>query len=230
MFENSIILLKMSNHSKIPFEKSIYSREKPNIMMEKDEENMTNTQRTLKFMAEVFINSAQESTTHGIPHFFRRRNLVLRSLWALSFTASAIFCSFLIFQSVSAYFDYNTVTKVQRIYMSSSEFPTVTVCSLNPYMTDVSHQYVRSVLETNNNLSVDDAFESTLKSLKFVVGLYANNLSDSQRRSFGYELKDMLLSCTYNLNRCTADDFDWFYDVFYGNCYKFNSGKKKFYI
>ena len=35
----------------------------------------------------------------------------------------------------------------------------------------------------------------------------------------------MLISCIFNYQYCYADDFIWYYDTFYGNCYSFNSGK-----
>jgi hypothetical protein len=36
----------------------------------------------------------------------------------------------------------------------------------------------------------------------------------------------MLISCLYNFKACNSDDFEWFYDTVYGNCYKFNSAKQ----
>ena len=36
-------------------------------------------------------------------------------------------------------------------------------------------------------------------------------------------LENMLLTCVFNGNPCTVDDFVWFYDAYYGSCFKFNT-------
>lgn len=103
-------------------------------------------------------------------------------------------------------------------------------------MTNTSHEFVKSVLVRNglmNPLAPAEAtfryfLEDTLKILRFVTGMnaYSASISNSTRKSFGYEFQDMLLSCNYNMNPCTANDFEWYYDIYFGNCYKFNGGNK----
>src|SRR5690606_35639629 len=44
-------------------------------------------------------------------------------------------------------------------------------------------------------------------------------------KSLGMSLEDMLISCTYANTACTVNDFEWYYEFFYGNCYRFNSGR-----
>ena len=34
-----------------------------------------------------------------------------------------------------------------------------------------------------------------------------------------------MLDCTFGMGSCSASDFEWYYELLYGNCYKFNSGK-----
>ncbi|XP_072050209.1 acid-sensing ion channel 1A-like [Amphiura filiformis] len=45
-----------------------------------------------------------------------------------------------------------------------------------------------------------------------------------QRVETGHDLKDMLLSCTFQGYPCTPNNFTWFYNYLYGNCYTFNLG------
>lgn len=214
----------ISNDTKITVVNDDEPIEKKNLVTVKT------TRHTYKYIADIIVESAYESTTHGIPHFFRRQNWLIRIIWAACFLAAAVVCNYLIAQSIFNYFNYNTVTKAQRVHRISSEFPTVSVCNLNPFTTNKSHEFVKSILDQNNlNTPWNTVFESTLKSMKYVVSLsaYSNNLTDSDRKLFGYELKDMLLSCTFSLLPCSVNDFEWYYDMFYGNCYRFNSGKKK---
>ena len=55
---------------------------------------------------------------------------------------------------------------------------------------------------------------------------YFNLTNSSSQRYLGYEISDMLFSCTFNWIFCSANDFSYFYDPFYGNCFTFNSGIK----
>ena len=51
-----------------------------------------------------------------------------------------------------------------------------------------------------------------------------NNFTDLDKKSLGQDLKDSLLGCAFNLDKCSSNDFSWYYDAFFGNCYSFNSG------
>jgi hypothetical protein len=50
------------------------------------------------------------------------------------------------------------------------------------------------------------------------------NMTETERRTVGFELKNMLIQCIFNLKECSEDDFDYYYDPYYGNCYTFNKG------
>ena len=50
------------------------------------------------------------------------------------------------------------------------------------------------------------------------------NLTNENRKEMGYQLKDMLISCFFNYEPCTVNDFTYFHDPLYGNCYTFNKG------
>jgi len=40
----------------------------------------------------------------------------------------------------------------------------------------------------------------------------------------GHDLRDILIGCRFNYQVCTAEDFVWSWNSFYGNCFSFNSG------
>ena len=48
------------------------------------------------------------------------------------------------------------------------------------------------------------------------------NLTDQERKSLGYELSNMLISCRLSYQKCNESDFTYFFHPFYGNCYTFN--------
>jgi len=47
---------------------------------------------------------------------------------------------------------------------------------------------------------------------------------DSKRKELGFSLDDMLVKCQFNKNPCDSNDFEWYFDFHYGNCFKFNTG------
>jgi hypothetical protein len=61
-------------------------------------------------------------------------------------------------------------------------------------------------------------------SLLQAQALHKLKYSDAVRKSFGLPFEEFFISCRFSLIECTADDWVWYYDVKYGNCYKFNSG------
>ena len=54
--------------------------------------------------------------------------------------------------------------------------------------------------------------------------MLSNNMTDDERRKLNLGLDDILFSCTFNGQSCTANDFVWHFDRYYGNCFIFNSG------
>ena len=57
-----------------------------------------------------------------------------------------------------------------------------------------------------------------------ILSVYRNNYLGINKYNSGFKLTDMLISCTYSGQACSASDFFWYYDFFYGNCYRFNGG------
>lgn len=188
--------------------------------------------RWLKYIREIVVNSASESTTHGLPQIAKRTNWIIRAMWVVCFLTSAIVCTYMISISIMTFFAYETVTKAQRVYVTKTEFPSISICNLNPFTTNKSYEFVRTVLEDsgfidNSTEILNSLFENTLRTLKLrsVMFVFSNNLTDEQKKSLGYDLKDTLISCTFNIDDCSANDFEWYFDLQYGNCYKFNGRK-----
>jgi hypothetical protein len=185
-------------------------------------------------VADVICSCVQETTTHGLDRIVKRENLCVKIFWLICFLASTAVCVYMIYIGVFAYLQFDTVTKAQQIYAISTDFPAVSICSLNAFMTPNATQFVKKILEINQVIDPNDPdktfnslFADSLLTFKYLIGTYSYNpnISDDVRRSFGYDINDMLLSCLYNLRPCSTNDFVWYYDVLYGNCFRFNGGK-----
>lgn len=228
------------NKSAILIKSPIPKKIKVNPMKSKDvslnsNDSSKQTPRSYKYIEEIVCESAAESTTHGLPHIIKRKNLFVRLVWAACFFISAVICSYMIAVSIMNYFEYETVTKAQRVQLAQTEFPAISICNMNSFMTNKSYEFTKSVLGTvgfngNSSENMNYLFDNRLRTLKLNSAsfVFIKNLTDEEKKSFGYDLNETMLSCTFNLDDCTANQFEWFYDIIYGNCYKFNGGKDIF--
>ena len=53
----------------------------------------------------------------------------------------------------------------------------------------------------------------------------ANNFSESTYALYSHTIDEMLVNCRFNNMPCSENDFEAYYSMGAGNCYKFNSGK-----
>ncbi len=113
---------------------------------------------------------------------------------------------------------------------------------MNPYDENEinSNQITKSSLNdlvNSDYLFVDDtsSIPQTVKNFKLKADAYIRNRSNyfeylaSQNkldiRSIGFNLSNMMISCKFQEQLCTEDDFTQYHNYYYGNCYRFNSGK-----
>ena len=122
----------------------------------------------------------------------------LRIFLIMSSLGDSCMASFLVIQSILAYFTYEVSTTSRTIYETPTLFPQVTFCNVNPITTKYGYE-------------------------QYPHG-YQNITSNEEKKRIGHELNDILISCTYNAFQCNSTFFHWSFDDKYGNCYSFNSG------
>lgn len=110
------------------------------------------------------------------------------------------------------------------IHLNRSQlFPAVTLCSGNPVRYDKYLRPLISFLRSRNaelaqrNITRDDIYYG---GFNFMVDLFNQNRT-SEMLSYGFQLEDMLMSCSYNGYDCRGM---WTRTLspFLGNCYTFN--------
>ena len=57
-----------------------------------------------------------------------------------------------------------------------------------------------------------------------IAKMLSQTITNAERKLLGHSFDDILYKCTFNNVPCSADDFIWKFDRFYGNCFVFNSG------
>lgn len=183
----------------------------------------------------IIYESALNSTSHGIPNLLRSDRLSMKIIWAASLTFFFAICAWLIIQTFNDFFSYEVVTKTTLNYDKTTEFPTITVCNINQFMTSYALDFINGILKNNVTNVIGNkehkigngVYETRFMLLNYFAGTNAKNpnITDDQRKRMGISFDKMLISCLYNFNKCSPTDFEWYYDIFYGNCFRFNSGK-----
>jgi hypothetical protein len=80
------------------------------------------------------------------------------------------------------------------------------------------------------NYFLTEGLRYSLEVFNLAVGLTFNSsFTEQQRKALGWNLTQVLNSCTFNGIKCDVEnDFEWYFSVDYGNCYRFNSRPTNF--
>ncbi|CAH6791466.1 Asic1 [Phodopus roborovskii] len=163
---------------------------------------------------------ASSSTLHGLAHIFSYERLSLkRALWALCFLGSLAVLLCVCTERVQYYFCYHHVTKLDEVAASQLTFPAVTLCNLNEFrFSQVSKNDLYHAGELlallNNRYEIPDtqmADEKQLEILQDKANFRSFKPKPFNMREFydraGHDIRDMLLSCHFRGEACSAEDF-----------------------
>lgn len=152
-------------------------------------------------------------------------------MWAILLITSFSYCNFLVIKSIISYLEYEVVTKIRLVEEKPTSFPSIQICNLNPFVTDEAYKFVMEYFNTKYQTKFKDIYQV----IRNVSDLYLDfekllqqiadpKFPESQKKSFGSLLNETILYCEFNRDSCDLDEFEWFYSLEFGNCYKFNSG------
>jgi hypothetical protein len=204
---NQIIILPHKNRDEFSVKSKIETKTFFFIKMETSKENLKS------ILSEIIL----ASSLHGIPGILRTKRTFFKLVWAISFIISASVCAFMLINSINDYFKYEIVTTTTVKTEMPSAFPEITICNSNPLMTDEAIKYVNTILDEWNltNKEVWDAFYEDNGKMDFTsMNLYMSklailakaqnkNLTDEFRKSLGFSIDDMLISCVFSLTNCS---------------------------
>ena len=185
--------------------------------------------QTKQNLLKKLIELSQSSSSHGFPNIFRTQRISIKLLWAVCFILSVAICSYMIFQTMNDYLDYNVVTTTEFISELVSEFPAVTICDSNPLSTkhaqDLTQKWIRNLIsEDRTNLTRSNVFDyifwSNRLALLEAVSFF---FTDDDRKKLG-DLIPNINKCYFNEEICSAENFSWYFDLNNGNCIQFNTG------
>jgi hypothetical protein len=185
-------------------------------------------------MGSIIEKASLNSTCHSIPKIVRTKNPVIKIIWIGATIVSFSLCVLLIYEAIKDFLEYHTVTKMRIIHEQTPYFPTITICNKDPLVTKKSLQHLNEYMLKNgindylapfNDLSDNGTATDTINEhyVDFLKTIYVSN-DDKLKKSMGFTFDDFILKCLFNGVRCNSLDFDWLYDVNYGNCFQFNTG------
>ena len=172
------------------------------------------------------------STFHAIPNIIRSERLFFKIMWTLCFLLSFSYCFTSICRSINSFLDREIVTNIKIISEIPTQFPSVSFCNLNPFVTDYAldklDQFKRKLGLNFSNL--DTSNQTLFKKIKkiksdFLMHSMYELLTDENKKQFSYPLEDILIECSFGRKNCISNDFFWYFDTQYGNCFTFNKGK-----
>jgi hypothetical protein len=152
-------------------------------------------------------------------------------MWLCAFCSSTVFFTYMTMANVKAYLAYEVVTKIQTLDQPNLPFPKVTVCSVNPFVTDAGVKFVASVLQSNNIADVTNSSVLTAAypmnmsqvSMNYLAALNLAQaaaldpgVNDSTRQSFGLTYEQLFVSCVFAMTECSREYWVWYYDPQYG--------------
>jgi hypothetical protein len=83
----------------------------------------TSHMKRLEEIRELARRAALETTGHGLPRIISIENRVLKVLWLLAILASVCGCSYMFFDGIRNFLEWNVVTSIKKIPDSPALFP-----------------------------------------------------------------------------------------------------------
>ena len=165
---------------------------------------------------------------HALLDVFDSKHFIIKIHLAIFLLISYCLASYMTIQLVMNYFSYGVTNSIRTIYETPALFPKVTFCNINSFTTKEAYEFLNStdtdgLFKSMKNMSYYEIGLAYTKVL-FTIEALLSNKTDEFKKSLGHDLKDILIGCKFNYQKCTADDFEWSWNIHYGNCFSFNSG------
>lgn len=190
---------------------------------------MTFNEKKIGKFKTVFKDWLASSSCHGYPRVLEN-DKILFMFWIIFPTLAASGAIFFITSTITSYLNYEVVTNINVYSENSAVFPSVSICNQNPFVTDYASDYVQNAIQTlglNTTFTTTSNFIEKLDFNRNVLLSILSTQSQEFKKKFALPFNQTIMSCIYNGMSCADDDFEWYFDFNYGNCYKFNGGKNK---
>jgi hypothetical protein len=200
---------------------------------------ISHKKETTKEQIKHLLNTVlYNSLAQAIIKIIQTPHWILKLFLFIFVIVSSGLASYMVINSILTYLSYNVVTTSRTIYETPTEFPAITFCNSYMFTTEYAFKFIQRINEElSPNISIFN--EAQFQSLNFAEKKYlinmifnaalekvnAKNFPDIERKKMGHEIKDIVILCAFNTVKCDLNqDFTWFFDKIYGNCFTYNSG------
>ena len=181
--------------------------------MNEEKEAIFKNSNTLNIIKE----SLESSSIHAIPNIIRNKNSIIKLIWFLCFIISTSVCIWFIINSINDFLKFEVTTKIDVVYQTEVIFPVVSICNLNPFTTSFSKEHFKKSYGISDERNIVQ---------NYYQALIQSRIDESNRHLLSKNIDEEILNCQFLLSNCSInEDFERFYDLNYGNCIRFNSGK-----
>ena len=145
-------------------------------------------------------------------------------------------------------YDFKLIFQVIEIEYAKIDFPSVTICNLQPVSLSSAevlvkdtftrfHKWTNIIQGFDKELAkqttqIDGAFEASRFKEKWKERMrsplgYFENIGKSEVRRIGHHDRDFILGCEYSDKGCGPENFTYFANPSYFNCFTFNGGSSR---
>ncbi|XP_071798894.1 acid-sensing ion channel 1-like [Asterias amurensis] len=177
--------------------------------------------------ASLEFEFATTTTLHAIGHVAESRGIWGKAPWVIVLLVASGFYAAVTFDRISAYLRYEASTNVMVDFMPKLDFPAVTVCNYNRFMSSAIQEkdkkHVKQLIQVYERTYAEFDFGDYL--FGNLDDLYSDDSFDFEDFALktGYSLKKSMHTCKWKGAKCGVKNFENFYSPHYGLCYTFTS-------
>jgi hypothetical protein len=141
----------------------------------------------------IFLEWSKEATFECYPKIFEKQRKSLRFIWLVIFLIFSGLTLFILYESISDYFDRETVTKIEIRHVRPLLFPTVTICDCDPFTSTTSQEFFRkTALDENGidleNISFSDAYKNSAFTTE-LIKMKAASFTREDKQTLGFNIR-----------------------------------------
>lgn len=167
-----------------------------------------------------FVAWSQSSTSHGYPNIFRTKNMIVKMMWLIFFLAGLGVGIYMVIRGIRDYLEWNVSTTIRKIKNESLIFPAISICNINPFVTEAGALYILEHFRKTYNQNISSLLDAKRVSADLEAELEivrqhaaSPNFDHNRRRSFGYPIEKFLFTCSFNTVLCNFDEFERFLNL-----------------
>ena len=125
----------------------------------------------------------------------------------------------MVISGILTYLSFEVSTKSRTIVEVPTQFPKMTICNDMPFQTEYAVDFLTQIIKEKHLPNIFDQnvmsqlnFSEKTRWIDFVYyhGLIQmNSLNDSMKKKLGHSLDNILISCMFNMEKCSKNDFEW---------------------